>query len=173
MPTTPLLLKSLSTVTTLPTAPPTPSPLFYMTQLKIRGRALPLRPPSAGGTPTYIHECPATASASAAAHPDKLTYMLALPPRPPPLLHTQIYIRTCVPNPRARPPLAAHPDTHTNIPALHPDIHSFGTQGSVCFTACAHIRQVHTCAPKWCVAVGTPSNPAGHFELLAAKPQHH
>ena len=96
MPTAPLLLKSLSTVTTLPTAPPTPSPLFYMTQ-KIRGRALPLRPHSAGSTPTYIHARPAPASASAAAHPDKLTYMLVLPSRPPPLLHTQIYIRTCVP----------------------------------------------------------------------------
>ena len=121
------------------------------------------------------------------------TYMRAPQPRLPPLRHTLINLHTCLPCPRARlrcgtprytyvhasqpprpssararPPLAAHPDTHTNIPALHPDIHSFGTQGSVCFTPThTYVRCIH--ALQSGVAVGTPSNPAGHFELLAAQ----
>ena len=167
MPTAPLLLKSLSTVTRrhrsahCPTGPPpTPSTLLCMTQLFDAGVPCPCsRTPLAAHPHTYMH-APPPRPQSAAAHPDKLTYMLALPPRPPPLLHTQIYIRTCVPYPRARPPLAAHPDTHTNIPALHPDIHSFGTPGSVCFTPThTYVRCIH--ALQSGVAVGTPSCTAG------------
>ena len=147
--------------------------LFYMTQ-KIRGRALPLRPHSAGGTPTYIHACP--------------------PPRPHQLWYTLINLHTCLPCPRARLRCCTPRYTHvhacpTPAPALlrwrrtqiHIQIYrlSILTYIALTYIALAHRLalasrlRTHTSGAYMRSKVVWPLVPRvvprGHFVLLAAQ----
>ena len=151
----------------LPRRAPAPAldPVIYDTVIR-RGRAL--RPHSTGGTPTYIHACPAPASASAAAHPDKLTYMLALPPR---------RIRCCTPRytyvhacPIPAPALRwRQTQIHIQIYRLSILIYiALAHKASACFTPThTYVRCIH--ALQSGVAVGTPSSPAGSLCAVAAQ----